>query len=94
VPKSFGAGGQIIPKNRLRSGSKEKKGEFGSSGPKDSAKRLVSPQISHKNKVSSQEKKESTSEHTNREQKRTPQTSSRVRLPPNPHRTKEEPPKR
>lgn len=41
VPKNFNAGGQVIPKTRIS--SKEKRSEA-TSGHKDSAKRLASPQ--------------------------------------------------
>lgn len=41
VPKSYNAGGQVIPNKRI--GSKEKRAETGTSGQKESAKRLASP---------------------------------------------------
>lgn len=45
VPKSYNAAGQVIPNKRL---SKEKRAESGTSGQKDNAKRLASPNLNEK----------------------------------------------
>ena len=46
VPKSYNGVGQVIPNKRVS--SKEKRAESGTSGQKESAKRLVSPNVNDK----------------------------------------------
>jgi len=46
VPKSYNAGGQVVPNKRIS--SKEKRAESGTSGQKESAKRLASPNVNDK----------------------------------------------